>query len=755
MEVTNQDSRKVEELLKAGSYMQAAELAETRGEFLRSAEIYAKTWNFEKAVHAALKVEATLKALAWAIDSKNATLMDTCDLSLETQHDDCIKAIDLYKARHLEHRAAKLLENKKNYSEASALYSKSKRWLPAAKCHLKQGDCIAAERSLEKQIEKTTDKELLGESHFLLGRLKQHLGKNENAVRHYQSACAFSDWKLKSLKELIKVYQRLGLTTAARDTLKSVRQIDDGLPSALDGYLALPTQESDVFLKIKSEKIAGRYTLERKIGMGGSGQVHLAFDDQTQKNVALKLLTDMQNQENPLFKRFIRESKIASSLKHKNIVEVHDVSAHLGYISMEFMTGGSLDKHIVNTPLTTQRVKSIALDVITALEVAHAQGVVHRDIKPANIFLEAGGTAKIGDFGVAHLLDLGQTQTGGLVGTLAYMSPEQMTGASIGPQADQYSLAITIFQCLTGQLPFKGPDFIAEHLGKEPPQLSSLNEKLWPWDELISKALSKSPEERFETLLQFAKSIEDVPEEQAHRPMAMPVPKAASPQSLSKKNTSSEFSEDVSFDHAARYTLLDKVKDFEYATITSGLDNGLGRRVHFEKWHQPLSHKEARRLKALSKGNPYLQKILSFEETTQTVIYEAPKGQTLDDIYSSLELRQLFKILKLITQILITFEGAPHFQISLDPKKIAVDERGIPTLVIAGTQFFSAASASNLDDVRHFSSQALKCENTWEGITKAAKLSYSLNDTVKSVRDAYRLFETLQHATTPTDEAFS
>ena len=108
----------------------------------------------------------------------------------------------------------------------------------------------------------------------------------------------------------------------------------------------------------------------------------------------------------------------------------------------------------------------MALEIIGGLEAAHHRGVVHRDIKPANIFFDARGTAKLGDFGVAHLVDLGQTQTGGLIGTLAYMSPEQITGAPITIAADLYSLGITLFEALTGRLPFLGPDFVAQHLGE-------------------------------------------------------------------------------------------------------------------------------------------------------------------------------------------------------------------------------------------------------------------------------------------------
>src|SRR5690606_3187921 len=134
------------------------------------------------------------------------------------------------------------------------------------------------------------------------------------------------------------------------------------------------------------------------------------------------------------------------------------------------------------------------LDVLAGLELIHQRGVIHRDVKPDNIFFDARGTAKLGDFGVAHLLDLGQTQTGGLIGTLAYVAPEQITGAPLTITADLYALGVTLFEALTGRLPFLGPDFVAQHLGETPPAPSTLaSEVAASWDPIVARLLEKDP----------------------------------------------------------------------------------------------------------------------------------------------------------------------------------------------------------------------------------------------------------------------
>ena len=156
---------------------------------------------------------------------------------------------------------------------------------------------------------------------------------------------------------------------------------------------------------------------------------------------------------------------MVSSLHHPNIVAVVASHEELGLLAMEFMAGGTLADRARRAAVAVAGARLGARGA-RGLEAAHAHGVIHRDFKPANIFFAASGEAKLGDFGVAHLVDLGATQTAGFIGTLAYMSPEQISGAPLTFAADVYALGVTLFQALTGRLPFGGPDFVGQHLGE-------------------------------------------------------------------------------------------------------------------------------------------------------------------------------------------------------------------------------------------------------------------------------------------------
>jgi serine/threonine-protein kinase len=254
-------------------------------------------------------------------------------------------------------------------------------------------------------------------------------------------------------------------------------------------------------------------------------------------------------------------------------------------------------------------VRRLALDVLAGLQEAHSRGIVHRDIKPTNILFDSVGTAKLGDFGAAHLLDFGQTQTGGFIGTLAYLSPEQISGSRIGPAADQYALAVTLFEALTGRAPFLGPDLVAQHLSSPPPSTSHLRPGLAPvFDETLGRAMKKEPADRFSSAHDMALAISawpDAPVPQALRVSPSPAPPDDATPSLTLLGRS----------HRGRVLLVHEPR--------------VNRVVLREELDTPLTSEETERIRALAAlGGPHVQRILALTPDLRTITYEVLPGQT-------------------------------------------------------------------------------------------------------------------------------
>jgi serine/threonine protein kinase len=214
--------------------------------------------------------------------------------------------------------------------------------------------------------------------------------------------------------------------------------------------------------KIEPGDVIGRCRIIRELGRGGVGTVYLATHQTLQIEVALKVLSPALSLDNPaLAERFIREAQMAARIRHPNVIAVmdaaYDETTGLYFIVQEFVGGGSLSWHLRNGPLTEQKALAIITGIAQALVVAEENSIVHRDIKPDNIMLDARGTAKLADLGLAkNAIDNQITLTlgGSFMGTPAYMSPEQARDAKVADTRDDiYSLGATFYECLTGQPP--------------------------------------------------------------------------------------------------------------------------------------------------------------------------------------------------------------------------------------------------------------------------------------------------------------
>jgi serine/threonine-protein kinase len=265
----------------------------------------------------------------------------------------------------------------------------------------------------------------------------------------------------------------------------------------------------------------GRYPLEREIGRGAMGIVYLGRDTAINRMVAIKaipLASEFSDAELVEARaRFFREAETAGRLNHPNIVTIYDVGEESGlaYIAMEYLKGRHLSEYAkADNLMEPRKVLEIIARTAEALGFAHKQQVVHRDIKPANLMYDpASDVLKITDFGIARLSGAGSTRTGIVLGTPSFMSPEQLEGRNVTGHSDLFSLGVSLFQLLTGQLPFTADSMtgLMQQIAEAPhPPLRAFRPDLPACVEtLIDRALAKNPDDRYDTGAQMAAALED------------------------------------------------------------------------------------------------------------------------------------------------------------------------------------------------------------------------------------------------------
>src|SRR5438445_8503041 len=258
----------------------------------------------------------------------------------------------------------------------------------------------------------------------------------------------------------------------------------------------------------------GSYTILRKLGAGGMANVYLDEGQELGRRVAIKMLDERHAGDEQFVERFRREAKNAAGLSHPNIVSIYDRGEAQGtyYIAMEYLDGTTLKELIVTrgqTPI------AVAIDytrqILAAVGFAQRHGIVHRDIKPHNVIVATDGRVKVTDFGIARSGASQMTETGSIIGTAQYLSPEQARGAPVDPRSDLYSVGIVLYEMLTGSVPFTGDtplEIAMKHLSAIPTPPSELRPDIpHDLDLVVLRALAKDPEDRYPSAEEMAADL--------------------------------------------------------------------------------------------------------------------------------------------------------------------------------------------------------------------------------------------------------
>ncbi len=608
----------VELLIAAGDLAAAAGLLESTGEHARAADLYQQIWDFAGAARAARRAGdlpgALENTLRGGVPAEIEEVMGEVNAGDPAVRLRCAEACE---ARGAFARAAELYAGADEPTKAAGLFERAGLLLEAAKLFEQADERRHAMKLYRRHLGEAPSS---GPALFSLGRLLLRYGQQAEAIPLLQQATALGGAvALPAGIAVVAALHRIGYPEAAKEALGRLASIATSavgpgeLPETVTACMQrpdlAPVQEDD---RGDGPLLAGRYRLGRLLGSGGMGRVYHARDELRGRAVAVKVFTAPGGARGrDAYQRFVREAKATGRLQHPHIVSLFDFNEEMGFIVLEYMAGGDLAARL-RPRIDLASARSLMLQVLSGLAAAHQRGIVHRDLKPSNIFFSTAGAAKLGDFGVAHLQDSAQTQTGGFIGTLAYMSPEQITGGRITFATDVYSLGVTLFVMLTGQLPFTPPGLVEKHLHQPPPRPSALQSDVPSvCDEVVLRCLAKQPGDRFDSLAALVRAVERFP--QTEGPVARPL--AADQAPAGRRAADARFTvENLAHEHPALQVLKARDNELGRAVTLLRLAPGDGR--------QPL----LALLRAAARADVHLQRVVAIDHDGGSVVLESWSG---------------------------------------------------------------------------------------------------------------------------------